>query len=231
MTKNQRRLLAVLAIIFIAFSIVAFALPFKMNDMFWLSYLFGILSIAIQIYVLRVAFNGANTITSKFYGFPIVRIGFIYMCVQLALSFIFMALAAIAPIWLALILYVIALAASAVGFIGSDAARDEVERQEIKLEADTSCMLALRSTTASLAEKCSDSDAKNAVAELADEFRYSDPVSNEALMEIESELKSAVTELQKSVSIGGTAQIIEKVKRTSELLAKRNQFCKQHKRK
>ena len=226
MTKNQKRTIVVLAIVLAAFSVIAFALPFKMNGMFWLSYLFGILAIAIQIYVLKVAFNGTDSVKSKFYGFPIAQIGIIYMAVQLVLSIIFMALAAIAPIWIAVILYVIALAVAAIGFIGADAMRDEIERQDIKLETDTSCMTTLRSLVYPLAGQCEDAEAKKALEELADEFRYSDPVSSEALKTIEMELEIRVADLQKAVADGDANVISTECKKVMKTLAERNRLCK-----
>ena len=231
MTKNQKRTVIVLAIVLIVFSVLAFALPFKMNGLFWLSYLFGVLAIAVQVYVLKIAFNGTDSVKSKFYGFPIAQIGIIYMAAQLVLSLIFMALAAVAPIWIAIILYVLALAAAAIGFIGADAMRDEIERQDVKLETDTSCITTLRSLVYPLAGRCADTDAKAVLTELADEFRYSDPVSGDALKTVETELETAVAVLQEVVSAGTAEQITNECGKVSKLLAERNRLCKLNKRK
>ena len=231
MTKNQKRTLVVLAIVLIVFSILGFALPFKKNGLFWLSWLFGVLAIAVQVYVLKIAFNGADSVKSNFYGFPIAKIGIIYMVVQLVLSLIFMTLAAVAPIWIAVVLYVLALAAAAIGFIGADAMRDEIGRQDVKLETDTSCITTLRSLVYPLAVRCNDADAKAALIELADEFRYSDPVSNDALKTIETELETAVAKLQEAVSAGNAEQITGECRKVSELLTERNRLCKLNKKK
>ena len=231
MTKNQIRAITVMAIVLIVFSVIAFALPFKMNSLFWLSYLFGILAIVVQVYVLKIAFHGTDSVKSKLYGFPIAQIGIIYMTVQLALSLIFIALAEVAPIWIAVILYVLALAAAAIGFIGADAMRDEIERQDVKMEKDTSCIITLRSLVYPLAGKCADADAIDALKELADEFRYSDPVSNATLKTIEVKLDTAVAKLQEIVSTGKTEEIKSECKKVSELLTERNRLCRLNKRK
>lgn len=231
MTKNQKRTVIVLAIVLIVFSVLAFALPLKMNGLFWLSYLFGVLAIAVQLYVLKIAFHGTDSVKSKFYGFPIAQIGIIYMVVQLVLSLVFMALDAVAPIWIAVILYVLALAAAAIGFIGADAMRDEIERQDVKLETDTSCITTLRSLVYPLAGRCTDANAKVALTELADEFRYSDPVSSDALKTIEAELETAVSKLQEVISVGNTEQILNECRMVTELLTERNRLCKLNKRK
>ena len=230
MTKNQKRTLIVLAIVLIVFSVLTFALPFKMNGLFWLSYLTGVFAIAIQLYVLRIAFSGAESVKSKVYGYPVARIGILYMAAQLVLSLVFMALAAIAPIWIAVVLYVLLFAAAAIGFIGADATRDEVERQEVKVETDTTCMTKLRSQVYPLAGRCADAEAKAALSELADEFRYSDPVSSDALKTIETELETAVAQLQEVVATGDAGEISNACKKVKELLAERNRLCKLNKK-
>ena len=229
MTQNSKRTLAVLVLIFIVFSVLSFALPFKMNGLFWISYLFGVLSIAVQVYVLKIAFSGADSVKSKFYGFPIARVGIVYMAVQLVLSLVFMALAGITPIWPAVVLYVLALAIGAIGFIGSDVMREEVNRQDEKLKADTSRMTSLYSVASSLVGKSDDADVKKVLSELADEFRYSDPVSVEALTVVEAELGTALAKLQGSVSSGNREQIKNECKKVSAMLAERNRLCKMNK--
>ncbi|MDE7293558.1 MAG: YrzE family protein [Oscillospiraceae bacterium] len=229
MTKNQKRILAVLAIIFIAYSVVVFALPFQMNGMFWLSYIFAVISVAAQVYVLKTAFDGTESVKSKFYGFPIAQVGVVYMAAQLILSLIFMIFSAITPMWIAVIVFVLLLAAAAIGFISADVMRDEIERQDVKLAADVSCMTTLRSLVYSLPGQCEDTEAKKLLQDLADGFRYSDPVSSESLKDVETELERLVGELQTAVSEGDTKNIISAAKKTENVLDERNRLCKLNK--
>lgn len=231
MKKNQIRGLAVILIILAVFSVISFLPPFKMTEVFWLSYIFGAISVLAQIYVLKTAFCGSNEVKSKFYGFPIARIGAVYMAVQLILSIIFMILAEIVPLWIAVIAFVVLLAVAAVGFISTDAMRDEIEAQDKRLEASTSCMITLRSLVSPLAGQCDDEKSKTALQELADEFKYSDPVSSEALKEIESELEKQVAELQMAVNEVRNSEIAPLCKRVNNTLIERNRLCKINKRK
>lgn len=230
MEKNQKRLLAGLLIILLTFSAVAFAVPFYKNGIFWISYLFGIVSIMVQIYVLKTAF-GKSGAKSKFYGFPIARIGIFYMGIQLIFSFIFMACANIAPIWLAFIVFVLLLAASMIGFISTDAIKDEIEKQDEKLQTDTQCILLLRSQMRLLTEQCENPEGKKALKTLSEEFQYSDPVSNETLKKLEQELTTLVNQLQKSVINRNIEEIISLCKKTTDVLMERNQICKLNKKK
>ena len=229
MTKNQTRILAVVIIVLIAFSVIAFAVPFVKTGLFWMSYIFGVISILAQLYVLKVAFDGAESIKSKFYGFPIPQVGFVYMAAQVVVSLVFMILSAVVPIWIAVVVNILLLAAAAIGFIAADVVRDEVERQDVKLEADVSCMTTLRSVVYSLHAQCEDSEANKVLQELADDFKYSDPVSSNALKDIETDLENMVAQLQTAVTEENKTDILSLAKKTKNLLTERNRLCKLNK--
>ena len=68
-----------------------------------------------------------------------------------------------------------------------------------------------------------------AVKALAEEFRYSDPVSSEAISDAEADLSAAVDELQ-AAYVDGDSEAVEKLcHKTSALLAERNRLCKLNK--
>lgn len=229
MKKNQIRGLAVVFIILAVFSAISFLPPFKMTETFWLSYIFGVISVLAQIYVLKTAFSGSNKAKSRFYGFPIARISVVYMGVQLILSILFMILAEIIPLWVSAIVFVILLAVAVVGFVAADTMRDEIVKQDTKLEISTSCMTALRSIVYPLAEQCDEEKWRKILQGLSDEFKYSDPVSSEVLKEIESELENMVAELQIAVSESRNSEILPLCKKISNTLAERNRLCKLNK--
>ena len=226
--KNKIRAWIVLAIIFVVYSIIAFALPVVHNATFWLSYLFAAASIAVQVYVLQSAFMKAEGAKSKFYGFPIATVGAVYMAAQLVLSLIMMALATKILVWIPVALYVLLLGAASIGFIAADAVRDEVERQEVQLKKDVTVMRNLQSKVNGIVGLCT-ADVREDVAKLAEELRYSDPVSSEALAEIESELTACAEELRAAAMRGESSAVRELCRKTSAILSERNRLCKLNK--
>ncbi|WP_310604163.1 hypothetical protein, partial [Anaerosporobacter sp.] len=88
MSKNEKRVYMTLVVLLIVFSVIAFAVPFAKTSVFWLAYIFSVLAITFQIYVLKLSFSGKRETKSKFYGFPIARVGVIYLITQLLFSFI-----------------------------------------------------------------------------------------------------------------------------------------------
>ncbi|MBD5103285.1 MAG: hypothetical protein HDT47_00265 [Ruminococcaceae bacterium] len=151
------------------------------------------------------------------------------MGVQLILSILFMILAEIIPLWVSAIVFVILLAVAVVGFVAADTMRDEIVKQDTKLEISTSCMTALRSIVYPLAEQCDEEKWRKILQGLSDEFKYSDPVSSEVLKEIESELENMVAELQIAVSESRNSEILPLCKKISNTLAERNRLCKLNK--
>lgn len=167
---------------------------------------------------------------SKFYGFPIARVGVLYLAVQIVLGLVFMALARVAPLWLALVLYLALLAAAAVGMIATDSIRDEVERQDTQLKKDVATMRALQSKATALPARCEDATAKAALEKLAEEFRYSDPVSAPALADLETDMAATMEELSAAVTDGDNAAVLALCKKISATLAERNRLCKLNKK-
>ena len=226
MKKNAIRWWVVLGVVLVVYNVLAFALPFPKTAVFAVSYLFTTIAILAQIYVIRTAFYRGEGVKSKFYGFPIAKLGVIYLAVQLIAGLVFMALGLIVPVWLPLALYVVLLGVAAAGFVAADAARDEVVRQEVKLEKDVSRMREFQAKGRALVTLNQVPEAARPLEKLAEDLRFSDPVSSEALTEIEDQLAECLAQLQEAVSAQKTEQILSVCQEAERILAERNQLCK-----
>lgn len=229
MSRNLKRFYISLGVVFAVFTVIAFTLPFAKNAVFWVAYLFGVLAIGVQAYIMPKAFAQGGSVRSKFYGFPIARVGAVYVGAQIVASILFMILAKAPSDWvlrIELILSVLMLGAAAIGFIATDAIRDEVERQDVKLKKDIARMRALQSKAASLVDQCTDATAKAALEQLSDALRYSDPVSSDATIALEDDLASYTDELQSVLAERDYENVIALCSKIASLLAQRNQLCK-----
>lgn len=230
LNEKEKKGILVLALLFVVYTLIVLAVPFAKGGMFWLTYLFTAAAFGVQAYVFKLSFEKEAGAKSKFYGFPIARVGVLYLAAQIVLGLVFMALAAVAPVWLALVLYLVLLAAAAVGVIATDSIRDEVERQDTQLKADVAAMRALQSHAAALPARCEDTTAKAALEKLAEEFRYSDPVSAPALADLETDMAAIMEELSAAVTDGDNAAVLALCKKISATLAERNRLCKLNKK-
>ena len=230
LNEKEKKGVLVLVLLFVVYTLIVLAVPFAKGGMFWLTYLFTAAAFGVHAYVFKLSFEKEAGAKSKFYGFPIAGVGVLYLAVQLVLGLVFMALAAVAPVWLALVLYLALLAAAAVGMIATDSIRDEVERQDTQLKKDVATMRALQSKAAALPARCEDAEAKSALEKLAEEFRYSDPVSAPALTDLETDMAATMEELSAAVTDGDNAAVLALCKKISATLAERNRLCKLNKK-
>ena len=210
----------------VVYNVIAFALPFGKTAVFFLSWIFTMAALAAQVYVIRIAFFKGEGVKSKLYGFPIARVGLLYLAVQVVLGLIFMALGTVVPLWLPLVLYVILMGAALIGLITTEGVREEVERQERKLVKDVSRMKKFRALADTLARENQILEAKEPLKELAEAFRYSDPVSSGALREIEDALGDDLANLQDAVALLEKEKALELCRKTRRDLKERNQLCK-----
>lgn len=228
MSKNKTRFYIVLAILFIIISVIAFVLPIQKTVVLWLSYAFAVIAIAIQIYVYPKAFEGSS-VKSKFYGFPLARVSTIYLIAQLVLSLIFMIAGKWVPAWIPVILFVLMLGAAAIGFVAAEGMRDEVERQDVVHKANVRTMRALQSKSVFIASQCEDAETKKTLDAFAEALRFSDPVSGDALTDIEENLTGLVEELGNAVMDKDFPAASTLCAKASALLADRNRMCKLNK--
>lgn len=228
MSKNKLRFYIVLAILFVVLSVIAFVLPFQKTLTFWLSYAFAAIAIAVQIYAYPKAFDGPS-VKSKFYGFPLARVSTIYLIAQLALSVIFMVASKWVPAWIPVVLFALLLGAAAIGFIAAEGVRDEVERQDVVHKANVTTMRALQSKAVFVASQCEDTETKKALDAFAEALRFSDPVSSDALIDIEENLTGLVEELGNAVLDKDFEAARTLCAKASTLLADRNRMCKLNK--
>ncbi|MGN1127230.1 MAG: hypothetical protein ACI4RI_07290, partial [Ruminococcus sp.] len=125
-------------------------------------------------------------------------------------------------------LFVVLFGVSAIGFIATDAPRDEIVRQDKKIVNDVSYMRNLQSKMNLLVSQCSNAEIKAEVKSLAEEIKYSDPVSSDSLKDIEREMYFYIEELQKAV-VENDGNAIELCKKAKAVLAERNRLCKLNK--
>ena len=223
MTKNASRGLIILAIVLAVFSLIAFAVPFAHTAVFWIAYGCVLVAVLFQLYIFKISFEGDAK--SRFYGFPIARLGIYYLVAQLILSVVEMALAGLIPAWPAVIVNALALAVALIGCITAETMRDEIVQQDGKLKKNVSAMRELQSMAASMVGQCDNEEMKSIVKKIADELRFSDPVTSEITQELEKEMFNQMKEIQQAI-VEKDADAIKALSiRIVDNLAERNRIC------
>ena len=201
MSRNTTRGIISLVILLAVFSAIAFVIPFEKTTVFWIAYLCGVFAILFQVYIFYSSLGKENA-RSRFYGFPIARLGIYYLVIQLAVSIAEIALAKFIPAWVVIIINVIILAFALIGLITTETMRDEIVKQDNKLKKSVSNMRELQSISATLVDQCSDDELKASLKKLAEDFRFSDPLSSDKTSALEAELQTGLGDLQQAITDG-----------------------------
>lgn len=232
MTKRSKQAIIIMGIILVIFSVAVFVIPFRKGGTFWVAYTSELLAIALQIPVFKLAYDNAKDLNSKILGFPVFRVGYIYLAVQTIASIILFALGGIFegfPIWVSLIICMIILAAAIICSITADIAREEVEKIEEAQKMDTEFIKLMRVKSKNLVNENSNKVIAELLEDVAEKFKYSDPVSNKSTASSETKIDIMFSELEAAVNSNETdkAEII--CGKLITLIDSRNNICKLNK--
>lgn len=225
MKKDFVRSALCLGVLLMLYILLAFLIPFVKTAAFWISFVFTLVAFAVTGWALYTAFLKKPDARSRFYGFPIARIGVLYGGIQLAAGLLFMALGKWIPAWLAVLVYAALLGAAVIGLVSADAVVETIHTQDQKLKKNVAFMRSLQSKANQMAAQCSLPE----VQQFCENVRYSDPVSSEALAEIEGDLSAAVDDLQAAIVEGNNGRICQLAQKADNLLCERNRLCKLNK--
>lgn len=229
--KRAKSAVAVYGIAAFVFILIFLATPFSKPAASWMMFAFSILSFAAGLGISLYAFGKAETLVSKFYGYPVFRIGFLYTAAQLLLSILVFIIGAFVdvPYWIGLILSVLLLGMAAIGVIAADNARDYIEEVDVKTAAATKTITKFNIDIADLLDLCKDEAVKAPLQKLVTKFKYSDPVSSDATKEKEEEIQAEIKKLRSSINSESAEKVIAEIETISNLLSSRNRICEAEK--
>lgn len=219
MKKNISKGYFILGILFILVSVIAFAVPAAKTAAFWISYGFAVIAFAAQLIIWKAALGRSESLKSKFLGFPVVHIGIVYLIVQVIALAVFLFIPTL-PIWSAVVVCAVVAGVSAVCMIASDVGRSEIERVSAKVQEKTFYIKQLQADVELLAGAETDTAAKLVLTQLAEKIRYSDPMSDEQVSDIEDRIAAKIAEMKSSTD---KVKIINEL---NSLLDERNKKCK-----
>lgn len=219
MKKNSSKGYLILGILFVLVSVIAFAVPSEKNAVFWISYAFTVIAFAAQIIIWKSTLGRAESLKSKFLGFPVVHIGIVYAIIQTVAFAVFLLVPTL-PTWSAIVVCSVIAGISAVCMISADAGRNEIERVEAKVQKKVFYIRELQADIELLADNETNADVKKALTQLAEKIRFSDPMNNEQLADLEDKISTKIEELKT------TSSQLEIITELNSLLDERNKKCK-----
>ena len=217
--KKKVMAYSVLGIVFALFNVLAFVIPTEKTATFWITYAFSVVAFGLQIGIWNFAFKGAETLKSKFLGIPLISVGARYLVVQVIAFAVFMAFPFL-PSWIPIVVCSVILGIFAICLIGTETGREEINRVEEKVEKKVFYIKSLQVDVELLAESENNPEIKAELLKLADKIRFSDPMSSDALTEVEETIANKIVELKTDENK------LAVIAAMSTLIAERNQKAK-----
>jgi hypothetical protein len=221
--QTKIRVIGVAAAVFAAFNAVVFAAPFTRGSGFWVAYAFTTLAFAPPVAASLRAI-GQATARDAFYRWPVMYVTWVYFILQFASGLIFIAVPSV-PAWVAALTGAVLLALCSAVCIAASGAGAGMERLERTVEGKVLFLRSLRGDIEDLAARAEEGELKTALLQLAEEARYSDPMSDGQLAGIEDEIKTGTGLLGKMIAGGLSRDALKACGELRRLLAERNRRC------
>lgn len=222
--------LIVFIAILAAINVIYFLVPIaKVTASPWIAYGFTMFSVLFTCGTLYFSFFKNEPVKSKAYGFPVFRCAQIYMVFQVVFFAVVCLFPLAIPDWVTLIVCILALIFALIGVLSAETARTIINNQEQRDAVATAQNTYFRLDAAALLNKCTDPAVKPELEKLADDIRYSDPVSTPALNDVESYIYNQMRALDMQLNSNSEIELkmIADIRRA---IADRNQRCKMLKR-
>lgn len=227
MKKKTISILSVYGIAFLMYCVLFFAIPFEKTGAVIPTFLFSVLALILGMLVVLYAAQKGETLQSKLYGFPILKLGILYTVIQLVFGILIWILNSFVevPNWLVVVLSVLWLGCVAIGLIAVDNSQDVIEQIEKKSESQLTASKSFRIELDDIVNACENETVRSALENLAEEIRYSDPVSSEELEEIEHRINEELKNLRELLNSKEELEL-QKIKEIKRMVADRNRRCK-----
>lgn len=222
----------VYSILTVMLNIIYFVIPFPKSASAWIAYGFAFLSIFVSAAITYFAFLDGVSLESKILGFPVFKVGISYLICQTIFSISIFALELVVkvPYWIPLAVSLIGLCVALLGSIAADSTRNAVTSVQDSTREKMKKITYFKMDISGIVDSCKDMELKPRLKHLEEEFQYSDPISSEALEEIESKISAELEKLAILINKGTAADVINKIDFIENLLSDRNRRCKALKR-
>ena len=222
MKKNKVYLgLALIYVILLGvFNLLAFTIFKTHTNVFWISYAFMTLAFLVQLVVTFLSFRSFE-VDAMFFNIPLASFSVYYLCAALAVGVVFMIFQK-AGFVLALVLQVLILAAFLIISIISILSRDAVKAIGDNVRKNVTNWKSVLVDVETLTATCSDPELKQSLLRLADTVKYSDPMSNEAVENVEQRIMAGICELRIHLDNSQTEEAMQACRKLELLLVERN---------
>ena len=189
-------------IVLALFNVITFIVPDTINTnkfstSFWIGYVFITVMFIVQLVCSIVFFNQDNN-NKIFLNIPIISLSYSALVVSIIIGAVAMIVPYI-PVWIGLITDTLVVGFYVISIISSKAAADAVEGIDKKLKVKTFFIKSLTVDAESLITRAKNDEMRVITKKVYEAVRYSDPMSEEALSNVEGQITIKFNEFQNAV--------------------------------
>ena len=227
MTKAFKFYAAIWAVSLIVFNFAAFICCAKVNMItgsFWIGYIFIVLAFIGQLAAIYIAFKAENA-QKMFYNMSLFTIS----CISLAAMLMFGVMCMVIPLfplWLGASLCIIITGISTVINMTAYCAAKTAASMDNEINAKTYTIKTLTSQAEHLMASAKSDEIKSACKKAYEALRYSDPMSNTALSELNEQLQCQFKAFEDAVFSEDFELLSSVLCDLLDLIDKRNKKCK-----
>ena len=225
MNKNFKLYIAIWAVLFVLYNAVAFLIrPIASldgalyNGAFWDAWGITLLTFGCNLVCAYITLRQEN-LTKMFYRISLIRISYTCLMLMFVASMVLMLIPG-CPVAVSAIVCVLVLAFHVISMIKAEWASEALDVTERKTRVNTMYIRNLTVDAENLVSRAKTPEAKDACKKVYEALRYSDPVSSDALMGIESEIDQKFADFSVTIKSGDDASAL--ADELLELIADRN---------
>lgn len=229
MNKQFKLYMAAWAVLLVLFNVIAFVSvgwigQEKYTASFWIGYVLITIMFIGQLLCAYVGFK-ADRAKTLFYNISLITTSYTGLITSFIVGGLCMLISPL-PYWVGAIACAVVLAVNIIAVIKVSATIDEVERIDEKVNVRTLFIRSLTVDAEGLIARASSDAVKKQCKSVYETVRYSDPMSHEALVPIESEIADKFSAFVSAVKADDEGMVRTVAEELVVLIGDRNKKCK-----
>lgn len=229
MNSKFKMYVVVWIVVVAIFNVIIFITPNEVAGMskfggaFWVGYAFIMVLFLAQLGIGWYAIK--DDLTKTFYNIPLLQISYSTMIAMMIVGVLCMAIPQF-PVWLGIIICLLVVVFGGISAALAQTASSVVSDIDVKVKNKTFFIRSLTVDTESLLARSQLPEIRDEVNKVYEAVRYSDPMSNEALAGVETQITLKVNELTDGVENSDIELVKKTVREIVILINDRNRKCK-----
>lgn len=227
---NKKKNVLALASIYIIWVTVYSIFIFKVLNIpnsliLWVSYFFTIFSYFLSFTLSYLIFIKEISPTNRFLGLPLHQVGIFYAVIQTILSVLFILLPML-PEVVAAIIQITVLAIILILLISTQTLRNYIENIDNGTVSSRNFILGLANDVLTMSKQVEDANLKKQLNLLYEKLRYSDPISNVEISDLDNIIENQIYQLRDFLKTDRIEEVLKCCTDICALIEDRNIKCK-----